>query len=294
MTHVDLFSGIGGFALAAGWAGFRTVCFCEIDPYCQAVLQKHWPGVPIIGDVRDVTRGSINGRPTLVTGGVPCQPASVAGKRRGKDDDRWLWPEAFRVVRELRPHWCLFENVNGLLTLEDGVVFDHLLSDLEGIGYSDRPFVVPACAVNAPHRRDRVWIVANAEVPEWGAMRQDHPRRRTTETGGPSIREGCQDVADSGINGLEGAEPVCQVRQPPQALGCPDPEWWAVEPNVGRVVDGLSHPLDGYWDREPDIPRVAKGVKGRVNRLKCLGNAIVPAVAYQIIKAIADIEKEAA
>ena len=161
MKVLDLFSGIGGFSVGLEKAGFETIAFCEIDPYCQAVLRKHWPGVPIFTDVRDITARELEARqliPDVICGGFPCQPFSVAGKQRGAEDDRHLWPELFRIVKEVRPDWCIFENVTGLIKL--GI--DEVLSDLEAQDYSTGTFVIPACGVDAPHRRDRVWIVAHS------------------------------------------------------------------------------------------------------------------------------------
>lgn len=164
MFMLDLFSGIGGITLAAEWAGIETVAFCEIDPYCQKVLRKHWPDVPIFDDVRKLTKQTLIGAGVidddrtidLISAGYPCQPFSVAGKRGGAEDDRHLWPEVFRLIKELRPTWVLGENVAGHVTLG----LDDVLADLESIGYTAQAFVVPACAVGAPHRRDRVFIVA--------------------------------------------------------------------------------------------------------------------------------------
>jgi DNA (cytosine-5)-methyltransferase 1 len=214
-THIDLFSGIGGFALAARWAGIKTVQFVEIDKFCQKVLQKNFPGVPIHDDIKTFTYANWRGRittiptsgsierniresesksdrwkkenfsydhPFLLTGGFPCQPFSCAGKRRGKEDDRYLWEEMLRVIKEFKPTWIIGENVNGIRSMEfqDGVsdlegdtviqedgngdytnVLDGICDSLEAIGYEVQPIIIPACAVNAPHRRDRVWIVAN-------------------------------------------------------------------------------------------------------------------------------------
>ena len=154
-THLDLFSGIGGFALAAKWNGYRTVGFCDNEPYAQAVLKKHWPEVPCHKDIREV-RGDLYAGVTLLTGGFPCQPFSVAGKQRGKDDNRYLWPEMLRVIREARPAWIIGENVAGIVNL----ALDTVCADLEAEGYEVEPVIIPACAVDAPHRRDRVWIIA--------------------------------------------------------------------------------------------------------------------------------------
>jgi DNA (cytosine-5)-methyltransferase 1 len=157
-THLDLFSGIGGFALAAGWAGFETVGFCDNEPYAQAVLKKHWPNVPIHGDIKALDGTAYRGV-TLLTGGFPCQPFSNAGKRRGKDDDRYLWPQMLRVIQEARPAWIVGENVVGII----GLALDQVCSDLEACGYEVEPIIIPACGVDAPHRRDRIWIVGNSK-----------------------------------------------------------------------------------------------------------------------------------
>ncbi len=135
MTHVSLFTGVGGIDLAADWAGFKTILQVEKDPYCQKVLRKHWPNVKRIEDIRDVKADSVNEPVTLISGGPPCQPVSVAGKRRGTGDDRWLWPEMLRVIREIKPQWVLAENVPGIISLESGMVFENLLVDLENEGY---------------------------------------------------------------------------------------------------------------------------------------------------------------
>ena len=156
-THLDLFSGIGGFALAAKWAGFETVQFVEYEPYAQKVLAKNFPGIPIHGDIYEFNATEYLGV-TLLTGGFPCQPFSHAGKRLGTEDDRAIWPQMLRVIQEARPTWVLGENVSGLIQME----LDTVLFDLEREGYAAQSFVIPAVAKDARHRRDRVWIVAHS------------------------------------------------------------------------------------------------------------------------------------
>ena len=192
LTHLSLFSGIGGLDIAAEMAGFTTVGQCEWADYPTKILEKHWPDVPRWRDIRTLTKESFYEKTGLrtvdvISGGFPCQPFSVAGKQRGKDDDRYLWPEMLRIIRELRPSWVLGENVPGIVNL----ALDTVLSDLENIGYSTQAFVVPACGVDAPHRRNRCAIVAHTEskFPAWrmlgstenlaenGGRRTDNGRR---------------------------------------------------------------------------------------------------------------------
>jgi DNA (cytosine-5)-methyltransferase 1 len=200
---LDLFSGIGGFSLGLERAGMRTVAFCEIEPYCRAVLRKHWPDVPIFEDVRNL-RAEYVGPVDVICGGYPCQPFSVAGKRAGQADDRHLWPEFARLVRELRPSWVLAENVVGHISLG----LDEVLSDLESLGYSSRPFVIPACAVGADHRRDRLWIVAHAD----GEGLQE----RYMQPGVPGEAGRLEDGEDAALDVA-----------------------WAPEPDLVRVVHGV-------------------------------------------------------
>ena len=163
LTHLSLFSGIGGLDIAAEMAGIKTVGQCEWADFQTKVLEKHWPDVPRWRDIRTLTGESFYERTGLrtvdiISGGFPCQPFSLAGKRKGEDDDRYLWPEMLRVIREIRPTWIIGENVPGIVNL----ALDAVLSDLEGEGYEAQPFIIPACGVDAPHRRDRVCIVAHA------------------------------------------------------------------------------------------------------------------------------------
>ena len=167
MKHLDLFSGIGGMALAARWAGFTTVAFAEVEEYPSRELARHWPGVPNLGDVTALcqnvhsirTLNELIGPVDLLTGGVPCQPASLAGKRRGTADARWLWPDALRILGAVRPRFGLFENPAALLDLESGRAFSGILGGLAGLGYDAWWDCIPAGAVCAGHRRNRLWLV---------------------------------------------------------------------------------------------------------------------------------------
>lgn len=326
ITHLSLFSGIGGIDLAAEWAGFHTVGFCEQNSFCQQVLNKHWPDVPIWSDVRDVTKESFYEKTglqsvTLLTGGVPCQPASVAGKRRGTDDARWLWPEALRVLREIRPEWAVFENPTGILTLENGLVFESLLTEMEGTGYEVQAFIVPACAVNAKHRRDRCFIVAHSESKQNRRLQQRGVPANigaSSKTVSNSRCAGCEELhttAQPGWAGFgtggghadvpdtegiikgklseraaekysgfsSGSEDVCY----PAIKGLPD---WAGG-TVGQPfpITELERP-DGR-EVERDFRGVAHGVSRRVDRLRALGNAVVPEQVYPVLAGIAEIER---
>ena len=168
MKVLDLFSGIGGFSLGLESTGhFRTVAFCEIDKFCKLILDKHWKGTKVYDDIKTITKKQFEEDgtefPDIITGGFPCQPFSVAGKQQGTSDSRHLWPEMFRVIKEFAPRWVIGENVKGLTNIQDGVVFETVCSDLDGEGYEVRTFNIPAAGVQAPHRRERIWIVAHAK-----------------------------------------------------------------------------------------------------------------------------------
>lgn len=184
MKALSLFSGIGGIDLACEWAGIETVAFCEREPFCQKVLRKHWPDTPIYDDVTTLTKERMEadgiGTIDLIHGGYPCQPFSLAGDRKGAEDDRHLWPEVKRLLASIRPRWFVGENVAGHITLG----LDDVLSDLEDIGYTAQPIVLPACAVGALHRRDRVFILSysNSErLPEGAFARSGEKMRKRTE-----------------------------------------------------------------------------------------------------------------
>ena len=235
MKHLDLFSGIGGFALAAQWAGIETVAFCEIDNFCHKVLNKNFPGIPIHDDIKTLNGADYAGI-DIITGGYPCQPFSEAGKRKGAEDDRHLWPEMLRVIKQARPTFIVAENVVGHVTLG----LDNVLNDLEREGYAARPLIIPACAVDSPHRRDRVWIMAYAEGKR------------------------CKNGDDSQ-----------NKRKADRAQHTPSDKGW-----------NFSWLEAGRWACEPAVPRVANGIPDRLDRNKALGNAIVPQVAYEILRCI--------
>jgi len=326
LTHLSLFSGIGGLDLAAEWAGFRSVGQCEWADYPTKILEKHWPAVPRWRDIRTLTGDSFYERTglrtvELISGGFPCQPFSCAGKRRGCEDDRYLWPEMLRVIQEIRPAWVVGENVANIVNM----ALDKVLSDLEGIGYACQAFIVPACAVDAPHRRDRCAIVAYTNR-HTGGSRGTQAERQQRQAG---FADGGYDVANADGAGQQGGQQYETPNQrretkpqgPTGECGeiIPDVEstkrarsrttaqggraelgrcgWWSVEPGMGGGYDGFSDWLDsvraGWADDswEYGIARIARDIPERVNRLKCLGNAVVPAQFYPIFQAVADIEK---
>jgi DNA (cytosine-5)-methyltransferase 1 len=266
-THIDLFSGIGGFSLAAEEAGWQTTAFCENEPYCQEVLQRHWPEVPIVENIHEFD-GKRHKGVSLCTGGFPCQGFSHAGERRGCDDNRYLWPEMFRIIKESRPSFVVAENVVGIIS----VALDTVLSDLESEGYSTGTVVLPACAVNAPHRRDRVWILADSQCER---QEGDGPRYKSRRQAGLPSGNGAP-MANSGEPGLQGPE---QSKTPCESA-------WASRPTAER--GGFT---GSDWSIEPDVGRVVDGLPKRSHRLKGLGNAIVPALCYEILKTIYECEQ---
>lgn len=270
--HLSLFSGIGGLDLAGEWAGFETVGQCEWAKFPTTILEKHWPHVPRWKDIRELTGESFHEKTgcttiDLITGGFPCQPFSHAGKRRGLCDDRYLWPEMLRVIDELRPTWVVGENVAGIISL----ALDQVLADLENKGYETRAFVLPACSVGAPHRRDRVAIVAwdtNCNIQ--GTKRQVPPRQQDTQSS-----RVCKNVSHTYCKGLQG-------------LWC-EPESVSKQTPGFSIGSSCKERITGQWKLEPGVGRVADGVPHRVDRLKSLGNAVVPQQFYPILKAISVI-----
>lgn len=308
MTHLSLFTGIGGLDLAAEQAGFYTVGQCEWADYPTKILEKHWPNVPRWRDIRTLTKESFYVRTGLrtvdvISGGFPCQPFSTAGKRRGKEDDRYLWPEMLRVVKELQPTWVVGENVAGIVSL----AIDTVLSDLEAAGYETRAVMVPACGVNAPHRRYRVAILGYAKhngsptAAITGSIETssgNQPERTFTsgEFTGTGKYSNNDDVANAERVGLwensyqsafnqEWDNQTHRKRRNAKFCAAGSSGSYVSEPEGGGIKWG------NWWDAEPNVGRVANGVPYRVDRLKCLGNAVVPQQFYPIFKAISDITK---
>lgn len=202
MQQIDLFSGLGGFSLAGEWCGWETVQFCEIDKFCQQVLKYWWPNVPIHSDIKTLNPKNIlydKSDKTIITGGFPCQPYSVAGERKGTEDDRHLWPEMLRVIRIFHPDWVVAENVPGIINWNRGLVFEQVQTDLEKEGYEVFSFVLPACGVNAPHRRDRVWFVAHSKGDRRSRSQETDGREEYKSDNGDTLRGIYPAVANCGI-----------------------------------------------------------------------------------------------
>jgi len=270
MKHLDLFSGIGGFALGLNRAGFDTVAFCEVDPFCQQILKKHWPKVPIIGDVRDAEQFKSIGHVDIITGGYPCQPFSVAGKQQAERDDRHLWPAMFEIIKQKRPSWVIGENVDGHVNLG----LDQVLTDLENEGYEARAFVIPACAINALHRRDRVWIVANSDSTGWRESNEEMERWKSEQSDSLHIQSG-QIHSDSGDSRLQGRtkESILRIEY--------------LQGELIRSGETIRIVSDAY---ESGVSGITDGFPGRVDRVKSLGNAVVPQIPEIIGKAILNVQ----
>jgi len=279
MRHGSLFSGIGGFDLAAEWMGWENVFHCEWNEFGQKVLKHYWPNAISYGDITKtdftVHRGGID----IITGGFPCQPFSVGGKRKGKEDDRYLWPEMLRTIREIQPKWIVGENVSGIISWNGGLVFNEVQTDLETEGYEVQPFVLPACAVNAPHRRDRAWFIAYTQ-------------------------------SNSGINGIGNEKHASQKVQEKRSdeyipFANSNKERFSITVGNGELERNrfAERNKSGLWNTFPTQPPVCSrddgissdlvGItvsKHRSESIKAYGNAIVPQVAFEIFKAIEQYE----
>ena len=296
MKHIGLFEGIGGFSLAARWAGWETIAWCEWNEFGQKVLRHHFPEAEGFGDITKTDFTKYANRIDILTGGFPCQPYSLAGKRKGKEDERHLWPEMLRAIREIRPTYVVGENVFGLINWNGGMVFNEVQTDLEVEGYEVWAYVLPACAINAPHRRDRVWFVAysrhnttrstrNSNTNERGEFAtlyqegQSGERKAIFNNGFCNIQGIATDNDNQGLQGSEEQRSIGESWQKrnKQLARFFQPNWEnfpTQSPICGRD-DGFPTELDGIT-----FP------KWRTESIKAYGNAIVPQVAYEIFKAI--------
>jgi DNA (cytosine-5)-methyltransferase 1 len=285
---LDLFSGIGGFSLGLESTGFfKTICFVEKDKFCQKILQKNFPNIPIEDEVRNVKGERF--KADVITGGFPCQPFSVAGKRRGTDDDRYLWDETIRIVSEQKPKWFIGENVEGIINIQDGMVLRQVQNDLEGEGFQVRCLVIPASGIGAWHQRKRVWIVANSnsgfsirenEEIQTGRNTSDSSSENVSNTQRNEHQHST--IRQSRANKVWGfyskkeKQTTHDIRSKTSrrdgVFGTQS--WWETQSKFCRNVNGLSSELD----------------KDRANRIKSLGNSIVPQIAREIGLAIMEAE----
>lgn len=256
MRHGSLFSGIGGFDLAAQWMGWENIFHCEWNPFCQKVLNKNFPNSKPYADINNFNAKEYRGNVDIISGGFPCQPYSLAGKQKGNKDDRHLWPEMLRIIREVQPRWVVGENVSGLISWNGGMVFEQVQVDLEAEGHEVQTFVLPACSIGALHKRERVWIVANL-------------------SGKSFIRKG---MDNSGEDFKRNSLPT---------------EWGEIWDSFRLVNKGLAPTEFAYntgsrYVREPLLIRINDGIPKGLDELRnsALGNAIVPQLAYKIFNAI--------
>ena len=290
MKHGSLFSGIGGFDLAAEWMGWENVFHCEWNEFGQRVLKHHFPKALSYADITETDFNVHRGRISVLSGGFPCQPYSSAGKRLGKEDERHLWPEMLRAIREIQPRWVLGENVLGLVNWNGGLVFEEVQADLEAEGYEVQPFILPACAVNAPHVRQRVWFCAYSTNSDNGSGSQNTIPARGKES--DELYGLSRNAPDSDTSRLKTRE--------------------TSHTNLGRsnkteALSGNSfrpiHSRKG-WQNFPTKPPICGGNDGlpreldditfpkwRNESIKAYGNAIVPQVAHQIFKSIQAYEE---
>jgi len=320
LRTLDLFSGIGGFSLGLEATGFfRTTCFVELEPYCRLALKSHWPRTPILGDIKNVTRPDLpDPDPDVIVGGFPCQPYSHAGLQRAESDPRHLWPEMFRLIQECRPTWVVGENVTGITKLG----LDEVLSDLENEGYATRTFNIPACALGAPHLRQRLWIIAHAdsESEPDGARHASPQRKLGTDMADPDRDDGGRGSCTQS----QGREARMEHGSGGERCGKPDPDpnvadtqcegergrrisrpgkdkkengEWLSDQSVGSSEDvsagyRSSRAAANYWETEPQVGRLVDGLPNRVSQLRALGNSIIPQIAEEIGYAIKTAETQ--
>ena len=319
MNHGSLFSGIGGFDLAAEWMGWDNVFHCEINPFGKQVLNYYWPNSISYDDIKETDFSIHRGTIDVLTGGFPCQPYSQAGKRLGKEDDRHLWPYMLRAIQQIKPRWIVGENVPGIINWNEGLVFDEVQTQLEAEGYEVQAYVLPAISVNAPHRRDRVWFVAHSVNGGYSAKRsQVEEKNGIQEIGREAMGSGEFDrtgissaIADTGLQR--------QAKRQEQPVGAVKlcEEWNAMYPDsTGEQGEYVSETRKGKFNRSDcgnginnfanfptqspicsgndGLPNKLVGItvpKHRVESIKAYGNAIVPQVVFQIFKAIEQYEQ---
>mgnify|MGYP000091265888 CR=1 FL=1 len=299
---LDLFSGIGGFSYGLEQTqGFETIAFCEKDAFCQKVLQKHWNNIKIYDDIRDIKGSTI--KADIVTGGFPCQPFSVAGKQRGTDDDRYLWDETIRVVAETKPRWFIGENVDGLVNISEGKVLQQIQKDLEAESFQVQCVIIPASGIGAWHQRKRIWIIgysdsnANAKEkqssngPENSISKEHRSKDSSIQFSGGTTNNSLSNSKSLRSGRRSGEE--CRIKERKfqqteqkrsslrsEAERCSSQDdtssWWQTQSKLCGVPNGISTELD----------------KDRANRIKSLGNSIVPEIVKELGLAILAAENE--
>tara|TARA_R110001606_G_scaffold44036_1_gene115881 strand:+ start:45 stop:956 length:912 start_codon:yes stop_codon:yes gene_type:complete len=300
MNHISLFSGIGGFDLASEWMGWNNIASCEINPFGRKVLNHYWPDALHHDDVHTFTKELLNEKikgwnsnDVILTGGFPCQPYSNAGKRKGNEDDRHLWPEMYRIISEVQPRWIVGENVRGLVNWNGGMVFDEVQVDLEAIGYEVQSFILPACSKNAPHRRDRLWIVAYSDGAnkgnDVGTNERTARKIRGENAGNVSFElSSVGNVTDSDNKGFQRRKKKRNIGKSGEERKkqfarrfCTNWENFPTKSPICGGNDGISRELDGIT-----FP------KWRNESIKAYGNAVVPQVVFEIFKTIEKYEQQ--
>jgi DNA (cytosine-5)-methyltransferase 1 len=269
MTHGSLFSGIGGFDLAAEYMGWENVFHCEINPFCRKILKYYWPNAKSYENIQTTDFTIYRDRIQILTGGFPCQPYSSAGKRLGKADTRHLWPNMLRAINEIKPRYVVGENVRGLTNWSNGMVFNEVCAEMEDIGYQVAPYLIPACATNAPHRRERIWFIAYAN--------NKNERKKTNDRKWKNKKQ----KSNNGHNLRDNIGSIIEKREIAKFKKYKY-NYWEKFPTVNPICtgnDGLSKKLDGITFH-----------KWREETLKGCGNAIVPQVAIKIFEAIQKFE----
>ena len=327
-THLGLFEGIGGFSLAAHWMGWQTLAWCEWNEFGQKVLKHHFPNAEGFGDIKKTDFTKYANRIDILTGGFPCQPYSVAGKQLGTEDERHLWPEMLRAIGEVQPCYVVGENVSGLVNWNGGLVFEQVQIDLANEGYEILPFILPACAINAPHRRDRVWFIAysnNARANrrsgtnrEWQTEnegRQGQPQFEHRTDGSNGITENTDKVRWRGNEWKEepneweqrqfstgNNEPIPTNDGETKTIANDKSTRQQVCQNGQRQREFRRSNTRNFWEQFPTQPPLCGGDDGlpkeldgitfpkwRTESIKAYGNAIVPGVAFQIFKALESV-----
>jgi DNA (cytosine-5)-methyltransferase 1 len=319
MTHGSLFSGIGGFDLAAEWMGWENKFHCEWNEFGQKVLKHYWPNAESFHDITKTDFTKYANRIDILTGGFPCQPYSMAGKRKGKDDERHLWPEMLRCIREVKPRWVVGENVLGLVNWSDGLVFHEVQADLEAEGYEVFPYVLPAVSVNAPHRRDRVWFIAHSNNNGFNQCdcgdEIKSSEGRINALGNIDESNGNGDATDTNSRGLERTTEVGRNGEyvigengiDAQTRNATNTDGIGLRREKYRIGESKfinKNKPGNYWQNFPTVSPICNGDDGlsdkldgitfskwRKESIKAGGNAIVPQVAFQIFKTIEQFEQ---